>query len=162
VPNKPKTSVNVDAIKRDSKKIGEQISKSEPSMFGKELDPGTSRRESPLEQEMGSSKYRQMIHDHNDKNKHILDRLPFTFPKKSVVRSNRSNVVIECVECGFQKYGTEHTYGIICPECKTFRRVINPEAESRGEASPEQEERIGVFGTASDLLELREKRRLKG
>lgn len=154
--NTPKTTLNVDAIKRDSKKVGAQISKSNPELFGKELDPGTSRRESALEQEMGSAKYKNMIHEHNDKNKHILDRLPFTFPKKSVVRSHRSDVLVECTECGYQSYGSEHTYMKVCGQCKKSTKVINPEAEKRGE---DRDFRPGIFATASDILEMREKRR---
>jgi len=159
--NRPKKTVNVDAVKKEVSKMAKEIAKSAPNEQGHvELPSGVSKRQSPLEQDMGSRKYREMIHDHNDKNKHILDRLPFTFPKKSVVRSHM-NVVVECVECGYQHVGSEHTYGMTCPECKTYRRVKNPEAEKRGEASPEKdEERVGMFGTASDLLELREKRRL--
>lgn len=155
--NTPKTTLNVDAIKRDSKKVGAQIAKSNPEMFGKELDSGTSRRESALEQEMGSAKYKNMIHEHNDKNKHILDRLPFTFPKKSVVRSHRSDILIECEECGYESYGSEHTYMKTCGGCKKSTKVINPEAERRGE---DRDFKPGIFATASDILEMREKRRL--
>jgi NAD-dependent SIR2 family protein deacetylase len=154
--NSPKTTLNVDAIKRDSKKVGDQISKANPELFGRELDPGTSRRESALEQEMGSAKYKNMIHEHNDKNKHILDRLPFTFPKKSVVRSHRSDVLVECVECGYQSYGSEHTYMKMCDQCKKSTKVINPEAEARGE---DRDFTPGFLATASDILEMREKRR---
>ena len=155
--NALRTTLNVDQIKRDSKKVGEQIAKSNPELYGKELDSGTSKRQSPLEQEMGSRKYKDMIHGHNDKNKHILDRLPFTFPKKSVVRSHRSDVLVECVECGYESYGSEHTYMKTCPDCKKFTKVINPEAERRGE---DREFTPGIFATASDILEMREKRRL--
>ncbi|HDZ26416.1 hypothetical protein LCGC14_2145280 [marine sediment metagenome] len=165
--NKPKTSVNVDAVRREASKIARDAeNKSSSSLPGDlarshaEAAPGTIRRESPVEQEMGSAKYKQMIHAHNDKNKHILDRLPFTFPKKKIVRSHRS-VVVECVECGYQHVGTEHTYGVTCPDCKTYRRVKNPEAERLGQEPAEKDAaRVGMFGTASDLLELREKRRL--
>ena len=159
--NRPKKTVNVDAVKKEVNKMAKEIAKSAPNEHGHvELDPGTSKRQSPLEQDMGSRKYREMIHDHNDKNKHILDRLPFTFPKKKMIRSSQT-VVVECVECGYQHVGNEHTYGITCPDCKAYRRVKNPEAESRGQAPPENDdERVGMFGTASDLLELREKRRL--
>lgn len=156
--NSPKTTLNVDAIKRDSKKVGTQIAKSNPEMFGKELDAGTTRRESALEQEMGSAKYKNMIHEHNDKNKHILDRLPFTFPKKSVVRSHRSDILLECAECGFESYGTEYTYMKVCEGCKQSTKVINPEAEKRGE---DRDFSPGIFATASDILEMREKRRLE-
>ncbi len=155
----PKTTVNVEAVKRDVAKMGKQLAKNDQAPMGRELDPGSVRRESSLEQEMGSSKYRDMIHGHNSKHKNVLDKLPFTFPRKKVVRSHLS-VVVSCVECGYQHVGSEHTYGMACPECKTYRRVINPKAENRGEALPEGEEKVGIFGTASDLLELREKRRL--
>lgn len=156
--SKPKTTVNVDAVKRDAKKVGDQISKANPELFGRELDPGSSRRESPLQQEMGTQKYRQMIHDHNDKNKHILDSLPFTFPKKSVVRSHRSDVLVECEECGYQSYGSEHTYMKTCPECKKSTKVINPEAEARGE---DRDFTPGFLATASDILRMREEREQK-
>ena len=155
--NTPKTTWNVDQIKRDSKKVGEQIRKANPELYGGEIDAGTSRRTSPLEQEMGSRKYKDMIHEHNDKNKHILDRLPFTFPKKSVVRSHRSDILVECVECGYESYGSEHTYMKMCPDCKKSTKVINPEAERRGE---DRDFTPGIFATASDILEMREKRRL--
>lgn len=159
-PRKLKTTVNPDAVKREVTKLARSMSQEQaPGELGSIIEPGTVRRESPLEQNMGTRKYHDMIHDHNDKNKHILDKLPFTFPKKRIVRSHR-NIIVECVECGFQKYGSEHTYGITCPDCKTFRRVYNPESEARGEASPEESESVGIFGTASDLLELREQRRL--
>ncbi|MBD3260351.1 MAG: hypothetical protein GF334_01515 [Candidatus Altiarchaeales archaeon] len=153
--NKPSKSVNIDAIKRDASKLGKQLSKENPASFGKELSPGSVRRESPLEQEIGSTKYREMIHQHNKKNEHILDRLPFTFPKKKVVRSHL-NVVVECVECGHQAVANENTVGITCPECKDYCRVINPEREKR---YGDESDKVGIFGTASDLLELREKRR---
>ena len=155
--NTPKTTLNVDQIKRDSKKVGEQIRKSNPELYGGEVDAGTSRRTSPLEQEMGSKKYKDMIHEHNDKNKHILDRLPFTFPKKSVVRSHRSDILISCSECGYESYGSEHTYMKVCGGCNKSTKVINPEAERRGE---DRDFTPGIFATASDILEMREKRRL--
>ena len=148
----PKTTVNVDAVKRDAKKIGDQISKANPELFGRELDPGTARRESPLEQEMGS-KYKQMIRDHNDKNKHILDRLPFTFPKKRVVRSHRNDVIVKCEECGYPSYGSEYTYIKNCPECKKPTKVINSEAEARGE---DRDFTPGFLATASDILKMKD------
>ncbi len=154
----PKTTVNVEAVKRDVAKMGKQLAKNEQTPMGRELDPGSTRRESPLEQEMGSSKYRDMIHDHNSKHKNVLDSLPFTFPRKSIVRSHL-RVSVECVECGYQHTGSEHTYGMVCPECKTYRRVKNPRAVDKGEVSSEKEEVVGIFGSASDLLELRDKRR---
>ena len=161
---KSKTSVNVDAVRREASRMAKDAeNKSSSSLPGDlarshaEVAPGTIRRESPVEQEMGSSKYKQMIHDHNDKNKHILDRLPFTFPKKSVVRSHRTNVLVECAECGHESYGSEHTYMKVCEGCKKSTKVINPEAEARGE---DRDFTPGMFATASDILELREKRRL--
>jgi hypothetical protein len=155
--NSPKTTLNVEQIKKDSKKVGEQIRKANPELYGGEVDAGTSRRQSPLEQEMGSSKYKNMIHEHNDKNKHILDRLPFTFPKKRIVRSHRSDILIECSECGYESYGSEHTYMKTCGGCQQSTKVINPEAEKRGE---DRDFTPGIFATASDILEMREKRRL--
>lgn len=157
-PRKIKTTVNPDAVKREVSKIAKGMSQEQaPGELGSVIDPGTVRRESPLEQNMGTGKYHDMIHAHNDKHKHILDKLPFTFPKKSIVRSHR-NILIECVECGFQKYGTEHTYGITCPQCQTFRRVHNPESEARGASAPEEDDNVGIFGTASDLLNRRKQR----
>jgi hypothetical protein len=155
--NTPKTTVNVDAIKRDSKKVGAQIAAANPELYGGESPAGTSGRQSPREQEMGSRKYKEMIHNHNDKNKHILDRLPFTFPKKSVVRSHRSDILISCEECGYESYGSEHTYMKVCGGCQKSTKVINPEADRRGE---DRDFRPGIFATASDILEMREKRRL--
>ena len=159
----PKTSVNVDAVRREASKLSKEA-ESKSSLPGplanshSELSPGTSTRQSPLEQEMGSKKYKDMIHDHNDKNKHILDRLPFTFPKKSVVRSNRSNVLIECVECGYESFGSEYTYMKDCPTCKKSTKVINPEAEARGE---DRDFTPGMFATASDILRMKEERKKK-
>lgn len=155
--NSPNTTLNVEQIKRDSKKVGEQIRKANPELYGGEVVAGTSRRESPLEQQMGSAKYKNMIHEHNDKNKHILDRLPFTFPKKRIVRSHRTDVLIACVECGYESYGSEHTYMKMCKGCKTSTKVINPEAEKRGE---DRDFTPGMFATASDILEMRDKRHL--
>lgn len=159
VKNKrPKTTVNVEAVKKDVKKLAKEAAHSAPpNQSHAELPPGSVRRQSPLEQEMGTTKYKQMIHDHNDKNKHILDRLPFTFPKKKIVRSHM-DVVVECVECGYQSIGSEYTYGFGCPECKQYRRVRNPEAEKRGEDS---DFRPGIFATASDILKMKEERAKK-
>jgi len=154
-----KNSVNVDAVKRDVKKLAKEMSKNSSDAQGNiELSPGSVRRESPLEQKMGTKKYHEMIHDHNDKNKHILDRLPFTFPRKSVVRSHRNDIVVTCVECGYEKYGTEFTIGITCPKCNTYREVTNPEAEKRGE---DRDFKPGFLATASDILRMREKRAKK-
>jgi len=154
--NRPKKTVNVDAVKKEVNKMAKEIAKSAPNEHGHvELDSGMSKRQSPLEQEMGSRKYREMIHDHNDKNKHILDRLPFTFPKKSVVRSNRSDILVECVECGYESYGSEYTYMKLCPGCAKSTKVINPEAEKRGE---DRDFVPGMFATASDILRMKEER----
>lgn len=156
--NKSKTTVNVDAVKKDVQKLAKDAARNAPpNQSHIELPPGSVKRQSPLEQEMGSNKYKEMIHDHNEKNKHILDRLPFTFPKKRIVRSH-ANVVVECVECGHQHVGSEHTYGFSCPECKQYRRVKNPEAEKRGE---DPDFRPGIFATASDILRMKEEREKK-
>jgi len=156
---KPKTTVNPDAVKREVKKIAKGMAKEQaPGDMGTIIDPGTVKRESPLEQKMGSRKYKDMIHDHNEKNAHILDRLPFTFPKKSVVRSHRSNILVECVECGYESYGSEHTYMKVCGGCHKTTKVINPEADARGE---DRDFTPGMFATASDILEMKEKRRLE-
>jgi len=45
----------------------------------------------------------------------------------------------------------------VCEGCKKSTKVINPEAEARGE---DRDFTPGMFATASDILELREKRRL--
>jgi hypothetical protein len=161
--NKPKTSVNVDAVRREARKLAKDTSSksSLPGDLAKshaELSPGVSQRQSPLEQEMGSSNYKRMIHDHNDKNKHILDRLPFTFPRKKVVRSHCSTIAIECVECGYQSYGSEYTYMKICPGCKKSTKVINPEAEARGE---DRDFTPGFLATAEDILRMKEERKEK-
>ena len=157
VKNKrPKTTVNVEAVKKDVQKLAKESVKKNPTDHI-ELAPGSVKRQSPLEQEMGSAKYKQMIHEHNDKNKHILDRLPFTFPKKRIVRSHM-DVVVECVECGYQSIGSEHTYGFGCPECKQYRRVRNSEAEKRGEDS---DFRPGIFATANDILKMKEEQAKK-
>lgn len=154
---KPKTTVNVDAVKREAKKLAKET-RSNPSTPGPlskshaELAPGSVQRQSPLEQEMGSAKYKDMIHDHNRKNSHILDRLPFTFPKKKVVRSHL-NVVIKCSECGLERGGTENTVGFTCPDCKKYVSVINPEAEVRG-YDPDLV--VGFRGTATDRLNMKE------
>jgi len=158
---KKKTSVNVDAVRREVSKMAKDASdKPSSSLPGhladshSELAPGSVQRQSPLEQEMGSKKYKDMIHEHNDKNKHILDRLPFTFPKKSVVRSHRSDVPLECSECGYESYGTEYTYAKLCGGCKKSTKVINPEAIKRGD----RDFTPGMFATASDILRMKEER----
>ena len=126
MPKKKKSTstVNVDAVKKEVNKMVKeaQNNPSTPGPLSKthaELAPGSVRRESPLEQDMGTGKYKEMIHDHNEKNKHILDRLPFTFPKKKMVRSHL-DVVISCSECGLEKIGSENTVGFTCPNCKKY------------------------------------------
>jgi len=155
--NKSTRTVNVDAVKKDVAKLVKenQSNPSTPGPLSKshaELAPGSVQRQSPLEQEMGSRKYKDMIHDHNDKNKHILDRLPFTFPKKKVVRSHLT-VVIECAECGLETIGSENTVGFTCSVCKKYVQAINPEAEVRG-YDPDLV--VGFRGTASDRLNMKE------
>ncbi len=155
-------NVNVDAVKREVKKLkGSYSSVPDRPGFGSngtgEAAPGTVRRESPLEQDMGSSKYRDMIHGHNDKNKHILDRLPFTFPKKKVVRSHLS-VTLVCPECGNETTGSENTVGFICTKCHKYVSAKNLEAESRGY---DPDFKVGIFGTASDRLRLKKEKEEK-
>ena len=158
-----KTTVNVDAVRKEASKIIKESENQKSSLPGDlakthaELAPGSVQRQSPLEQEMGSSKYKQMIHDHNDKNKHILDRLPFTFPKKRVVRSHR-NVTVECEECGYPSSGSEYAYMKSCPECKKTTKVINPAAEERGE---DRDFTPGFLASASDILRMKEEREKK-
>ncbi len=154
---RPKTTVNVAAVKKEAQKLAKEIARSNPTDHV-ELAPGTVKRESPLEQEMGSARYKQMIHNHNDKNSHILDRLPFTFPRKSVVRANRSDVLLECLECGYESYGSEYAYIKLCPGCAKSCKVINPEAEKRGE---DRDFIPGIFATASDILQMKEERSKK-
>ena len=155
--NKSTRTVNVDAVKKDVAKLVKesQSRPSTPSPLSKshaELAPGSVQRQSPLEQEMGSRKYKDMIHDHNSKNKHILDRLPFTFPKKKVVRSHLT-VAIQCAECGLETTGSENTVGFTCPNCKKYVSAINPEAVTRG-YDPDLV--VGFMGTASDRLRMKE------
>lgn len=154
-PGKKKGSVNVAAVRREAKKLADaaRAKSTEPNPFA-ELAPGAVKRQSPLEQEMGTDKYRQMIHEHNDKNKHVLDRLPFQFPKKKMVRSHL-DVLLECPECNNFIWGTENTVGVICRCCNQFVTPRNIEAESRG-YNPDLV--IGAHGTATDKL--REKARL--
>ena len=129
---KSKSTVNVDAIRRESKRLAkERVANQPASESHGDLDPGMVKRESTLEQEMGPSKYKDMIHSHNDKNKHILDRLPFTFPKKKKIRSH-TNVLLECPNCQKPHWGSEHTYGIICSGCKKYVNVVNPVAIANG------------------------------
>lgn len=154
---KSKPTVNVDAVKKEVSRMVKdaQNNPSTPGPLSKthaEVAPGSVRRESPLEQDMGSKKYKEMIHDHNSKNKHILDRLPFTFPKKKVVRSHLS-ILLECPECGYEKFGSEHTIGFICGGCKKYVNAKNPEAEIRG-FDPDLV--VGFQGSLSDKLDLKE------
>ncbi len=153
-----RTTVNADAVKRDVNKFAKELAKNSADDQGRiELAPGSVRRESTKEQDMGPRKYREMIHDHNSKNSHILDRLPFTFPRKKLIKSNK-NVVVLCEDCSYPHLGTEYTVGFVCPECKTYVSAINPEAERTGY---DPEINVGIFGTASDKLELKEKKRKK-
>ena len=160
---KLKTSVNVDAVRKEAFKLAKDSQNKGSSLPGDlgrthaAVDPGTLHRESPLEQEMGS-KYKQMIHGHNDSKRHILDRLPFTFPRKKVVRSNRNNVLVECEGCGHQSYGSEHTYMKACSICEKVTKVINPEAEVRGE---DRDFTPGFLASASDILKMKEERKKK-
>lgn len=154
---KTTTTVNVDAVKREAAKIAKEAASNSStpgplSQSHAELPPGTVKRQSPLEQEMGTAKYREMIHGHNEKNKHVLDRLPFTFPRKKVVRSHL-DVIIRCAECGQEQVGSENTVGFTCPSCKKYVSAINPEAEARG-YSPDL--KVGFRGTASDRLRAKE------
>lgn len=157
-----KKTVNVEAVKKEVSKLIKD-SQNSPSASGPlsqshaELPAGAVRRESPLEQEMGTNKYRDMIHDHNDKNKHILDKLPFTFPKKKIVRSHL-NILLECPNCGDEKWGTENTVGFVCSSCKKYVSAKNPEAEARG-YDPDLV--VGFRGTAKDRLDLKEKLKKK-
>jgi hypothetical protein len=150
---KPAGSVNVDAIKRETQKMSREAEsragkKSFGTGSGMSLAPGSTKRESPREQEMGTGKYRQMIHDHNDKNKHVLDRLPFTFPRKKMIRSNQTLVLI-CERCGETNFGTEHTVGLVCVGCKKYTSVKNEFAELLGY---DPELKVGIDGTASDRV----------
>ncbi len=157
VKNKSTRTVNVAAVKKDVAKLVKenQANPSTPGPLSKshaELAPGSVQRQSPLEQEMGTRKYKDMIHDHNDKNKHILDRLPFTFPKKKMVRSHLT-VLIKCAECGLETTGSENTVGFTCSRCKKYVSAINPEAEARG-YNPDLV--VGFRGTATDRLNKKE------
>jgi len=154
---KSTTTVNVDAVKREVSKMAKeaQNNPAAPGPLSKshaELAPGSVQRQSPLEQEMGTRNYHDMIHDHNSKNKHILDRLPFTFPKKRVVRSHL-HVMIECSECGYEKVGSENTVGFVCPSCKKYVAAVNPEAELRGY---DPDLIVGFKGTTTDRLNMKE------
>lgn len=151
--SKNKTTINVDAVRREARKMAKEA-ESKSSIKGpggseySELAPGSVNRKSPLEQEMGTSKYRDMIHDHNDKNKHVLDRLPFQFPKKKTLRSH-INVALECPECQETIWGNEHTVGVICGKCHKYVAPRNPEAEARGY---DPNFKVGFRGTANDRI----------
>lgn len=151
--SKPSGTVNVDAVKREVQKMSREAeSRSSKKSFGSgsgmALSPGGTKRESPLEKEMGTGKYRQMIHDHNEKNKHVLDRLPFTFPRKKMIRSNH-NIVLICERCGEHNLGTEHTVGLVCVGCKKYTSVKNESAELLGY---DPDLKVGINGTASDRV----------
>lgn len=154
----PTKTVNVDAVKRDVAKMTKEYSP-KPSGHGNftsggfgEVAPGSVKRQSPLEQDMGSKKYREMIHNHNEKNKLALDKLPFTFPKKKIVRSHL-DVLLECPECATPHVGTENTVGFVCKSCHKYVSAKNPEAESRGY---DPELKVGIHGTAADRLRKKE------
>ena len=72
-------------------------------------------RESVLEQQMGPRQYREMIHrgskEADQKN------LPFTFPKKSLIKGGKTVWYI-CDSCGKSLAGSKKTYIIICSSCK--------------------------------------------
>ena len=77
-------------------------------------------RNSALEQEIGSKKYREMIH----KSSKEADKknLPFTFlPKRKLKGGHR--VVYECPECGNDMGGSNYTYMIVCSKCNKLVRV---------------------------------------
>jgi ribosomal protein S27AE len=158
--SKSKTTVNVDAVRREARKMAKEA-ESKSSIKGPggneyaELAPGSVNRQSPLEKEMGTGKYRDMIHEHNDKNKHILDRLPFQFPKKKAIRSHL-NIALECPECQETIWGSEHTVGVICGKCHKYVAPKNPEAEARGY---DPDTKVGFRGTATDLINLRDKKK---
>ncbi len=157
-----KKTVNVAAVKKEVAKLVReaQNNSSMPGPLSQshaELPAGAVPRESPLEQEIGTNKYRGMIHDHNEKNKHVLDRLPFTFPKKKIVRSHL-NISLECPKCGAESWGSENTVGFVCNSCKKYVNAKNPEAEARG-YNPELV--VGFRGTIGDRLDLKEELKKK-
>jgi len=136
---RPKTSrntVNVDMVRSDAQKLATEFA---------ELAPGSVQRQSPLEQDMGTAKYREMIHDHNSKNEHILDKLPFTFPKKRIVRTKEDRM-FACPKCKTRCLGGATTFCIICSKCGEFFKV------NKGEFKP----KVGMFNRASDVI-LKEK-----
>jgi len=155
-------SVNVDAVRREAQKLVKTYDpKPQNRGFGfdgsGEASPGSTKRQSALEQDIGTQKYREMIHDHNKKNEHILDKLPFQFPKKKMIRSHL-NVTLECPNCQNQLWGTEHTVGVICNKCHKYVTPRNPEAELRG-YDPSLV--VGIDGTATDRLNLKEEKKTK-
>jgi predicted RNA-binding Zn-ribbon protein involved in translation (DUF1610 family) len=79
-----------------------------------------SKRESPVEMEKGSNKYKDMIH----KNSKAYDRgnPTFTFPPKSKIKCS-SNKAFECPECGAVMVGTKYSVMIVCSDCKKLVRI---------------------------------------
>lgn len=142
MPRKSKTTVNVDLVKKEAKKLAKDTVANMPANQGyKELSPGSVSRQSPLEQDMGSSRYRQMIHDHNKKNEHILDKLPFTFPKKRIVRTQQNQAIL-CPKCEETCFIGDFTLLVICGRCQNVFEV------NKGNFKPN----VGMFNRASDLL----------
>ena len=137
--------MNVDLVKKDigrlARDAANKTSAPQGPMGHAELPPGAIRRESPLEQDLGSAKYRKMIHEHNEKNGHVLDRLPFTFPKKKIVRTKEDRI-FDCPKCGTGLLGGPTTYMITCSSCQNMFKV-NQESFSPP---------VGIFNRASDLL----------
>lgn len=132
VKSKTKTTVNVDAVKKDVQKMAkEMVQKTPAHQSHQELAPGSVKRQSPAEQRMGTKKYREMIHNHNKKNKHLHEKLPFTFLPKRKIRSHM-NVVLVCPECEAPISGSEFTYAAICSKCNKVVKPYNPEAEKSG------------------------------
>jgi len=152
----PRTTLNVDAVKKDVQRLAKATVENIPAHESHAvLSPGAVRRESPLEQDMGTAKYRKMIHDHNKKNKDLHDKFPFSFEPKRKIRSHL-NVGLECPECGAFLLGSEQTYLVICSECKELVKPHNPEAERRGIHT---DIKVGFDGTATDKLRLLEDRK---
>lgn len=149
----PRTTINVSAVKKDVQRMAKEIvSKSPADQSHAVLPAGTVRRESPLEQQIGTNKYREMIHEHNNKNKDLHEKLPFIFMPKRKIRSHL-DVGLECPECGAFLLGSEQTYLIICSSCKNLVKPYNPEAERRGIHT---DLKVGIDGTATDKLRLLE------
>ena len=138
----PRTTVNVAAVKREVTRMAKETVQATPlSQSMAELPAGAVQRQSPLEQEMVTAKYRGMIHDHNTKKEHILDKLPFTFPKKSKIKT-KVNTPILCPECKETCFIGNFTLSIICGRCgKLF-------SANEGAFKPN----VGAFNRAADLL----------